>query len=143
MSYRQTLRAQLDALNLDKREAEQLERALSKAAIVALMAEGFTVAMAANALGIPESTPRTWARSDQDFATAMDVARDHTRGWLLGQCRRIIESDGRAAGQAINVVANLLFPELRSSKVDVHSTGAPDPERSAANLAALLERGDS
>jgi len=144
MSYRETLRAQLDTLGLDRRVHDDVDRALSKAAIVAMVREGFTVGMAAEALGIPESTARSWAKSDPEFEAAVSEANEQARGWLLGQLVRIVQKDetSRAAGQALNILANLRFPELRVRKVQASITGAPDPDRSRANLDALLARGD-
>ena len=115
---------------------------LIKTLHVSLMADGYTFAMASAALGVPESTLRGWADRDKDFGDGIAAAREHQRNWLLGTLRLQLAGGGKAAGQAANVLSNLYFPELRTSKVhNVHSSEAAVPyEETTHEINALLAK---
>lgn len=136
---------QLAAVRLElERDLDALDRSLGLALVLALMRDGFTINMAADALGWPRSTIRTWAGKSPEFSEAAEEAAKGKKAWLLGQIVAIIEDGGRAQGQALNIMSHLLMPELRERGVTIRGEG-PDPERSAANLAELegmLGRGD-
>lgn len=141
-SYRETVRALLEQLGLERRTADDMERTLCKAAILAMMNQGFTFTMASESIGVPKGTSHGWTKSDPDFASASEQKREKTRGWVLGELIANLRDGGKAAAQSANILANLYFPELRERKIEAHLSGAPDPERAAANLRALLGRGD-
>lgn len=140
-TYRETLAATLDGIELDTARRREIERELIVAAAVAMMRAGFTIRMACEALGVPDSTVRTWVAKTPAMLAQLESARRETRAWLLGELRAQLEMGGKAASQAANVLAHLHFPELRERKVEQTITGGPDPDRARANLDAILGRG--
>lgn len=147
MSYRDQLRAVLEQLETDRKLAADIERSLLQHVIVCVVQEGFTVTAAAEMFGAPQSTVHQWVKRDPEFAGLIEQAKERPRAKLMGLLWKHLEAGlegqgGRAAGQAANVLSHLHFPELRERKVDATITGAPDKERSRANLEALLGRGD-
>ena len=140
-SYREEMADLARELGLDDAQAKRLDRASIQAAALALIGQGFTVAMTATALGVPESTLRTWAKSDPAFGAAIERQREVKRAWLLGVLELQVKENGKAASAAANILANLWMPELRRRELDVTTTGGPDPERAQANLEVMLARG--
>lgn len=122
------------------RQVGEAVRALIKIMTAAMMGDGYTIGMVAEALGLPETTLRTWRDRDPAFKVRCEQLADKPRRWLLGQLRLQLESGGKAAGQAANILANLWAPELRSSKVEAQVTNV-DPAESRRRVLDTVNRG--
>lgn len=116
------------------------ERKVLKSLALVLVGDGYTTRMASTSLGLGETTLGTWGQRDAVFAGALESQREETRQWLIGKMRESIEGDGRAAGKAMNILANLWFEELRSSKVETTVRGMPEPGRAKAAILGALNK---
>ena len=140
-TYREAVRRQLEDLSLEGKASAEVERELITAAVLAMLHAGFTLRMACEALGVPDSTVRGWAARTPALAQDIEFARERTQGRLIGVLWQQLEGEGKAAGQAANILSHLNFPELRERKVEQTITSGPDPDRARANLDAILDRG--
>jgi hypothetical protein len=138
-----------DALpDLPAKTAREISKRVTKLVIVVLMRDGYTVGMAGKALGYAKSTLTGWRHEDKGWARAVDEARDTQRRWLIGTLRAILDANGgegadnlKGVGQAINVLSNLWFPELRESKVEATIGERPEPGKSRTKILALVNKG--
>lgn len=120
-------------------------RTLQQAIIARLCAEGLALPASASLVGLRASTVRGWGERDPEWLTRLDASIEAPRKRLEKILWRKADSDTPGTpgvGQAINVLAHSLMPELRERKVEATVTAKPDPEASRRNLETLLERGE-
>jgi hypothetical protein len=114
-------------IKADAKQLRAAERSLIKGIVEMLVADGYTMRLCAECLGVSESTLKSWRKRDADWSTALDSRREETRRWLLAELRENLRTGGKAAGQAANILANLWFKELRESKVTAEVSNVPTP----------------
>jgi len=122
------------------RTREDATRKILKGLALVLVGDGYTAKMASSSMGLSETSINTWGQRDAVFAGALENQREETRQWLIGKMRESIEADGRAAGKAMNILANLWFEELRSSKVETTVRSVPEPGHATAAILGALNK---
>jgi hypothetical protein len=143
VTARDTIREQLAALapTASARALQVAERELLKSLATILVADGYTLAMASEALGLPRTTLNTWRGRDEGFKSALEGGADISRKWLWGALKDAVDGDTKAAGKALNIAANLLCPELRSTKVEATVNNVPEPGAARATVLKIANKG--
>jgi hypothetical protein len=134
---------------LPTKARREVAKRVVKLVIIVLMRDGYTVSMAGKALGFAKSTMSAWQHSDLEWAAAIAGARDEQRRWLIGKLKAIMDANAdeekdsqhlKGVGQAINVLSNLWFPELRESKVEATLNAAPKPGEARAKILSIVNK---
>lgn len=152
MSEPQTLhaiiRATVESLAPDASRTDlyAAERRILQPLVAMLVIEGYKVGEAAKLIGMRDSTIRSWASSDPDFAALIEHAKEAPRRKLKAILWRKAESEipgTPGVGQAINKLSDLVFPELREKKIEANITSAPKPGESRSRILERVNRGKS
>lgn len=141
--------AESSGMTVNAKQLRAFETAITRAMVVAMVGEGFTMRMACDALGVPAPTVKSWKARDPEFAQQLEAATEVNRKWLLGMARQHIEYTseagglgGKAAGRALGILANLYFPELRESKVTAEVSQVPQPDVTRGKILSMVTRGE-
>lgn len=142
------IRATVESLAPDASRIDRLaaERRIFQPLVALLVIEGYRVGEAAKLIGMRDSTIRSWASSDPDFAALIEQAKEAPRRKLKAILWRKAESEipgTPGVGQAINKLSDLVFPELREKKIEANITSAPKPGESKAKILGIINRGKS
>lgn len=146
LSVRDTIRGELDKILPDAptRELYDHERVILKAIVARLIADGYSVQAVAVVLGMRDSTIRTWISKDPEYAARIERASAMPRARLMAILWAKVEATRPGtpgAGQAVNVLAHALMPELRERKVEASVTAAPKPGESRERILEVVNRG--
>lgn len=128
------------APDISPKNAKLAERKMIKGVVTILVRDGYTLPMCADALDVPVTTLKSWR--DRDEAWKAQLAEDHeqARRWLLAACREHVEKGGKAAGPALKILAHLLCPELRSSKVEATVQAMPNAGEARGAVLGILNK---
>lgn len=95
-----------------------------------LMGKGMTIAQAAVEMGVTRKTIYQWGREHEDFAEALERARDKSRAFYDERMMELACSPAKESNPAVFIFAMKgMFPELRSldSKVVVEGGNPEKP----------------
>lgn len=147
LTIRQVVQAELLRLlpeDVPKRTLHDHERPILQAIAARLVADGYSIQAAAVVIGMRDTTIRSWAQRDPEYKAKLEAATERPRARLMGVLWEKIESKRPGTpgvGQAINVVANVVMPEIRERKIEANVTTALPPGHARERILDAVNRG--